>query len=104
MADALLHRPDIDPDRACFTIALNTARDQIIRADQIITGTRVDLVGRIGTAILDRLLPTRRNRTRTRAIKRAISKYRAKRRDVDRRTHPTSIHITISPLPSKPDG
>ena len=104
MADALLHRPDIDPDRACFTIALNTARDQIIRADQIITGTRVDLVGRIGTAILDRLLPTRRNRTRTRAIKRAISKYRAKHRDVDRRTHPTSIHITITPLPSKPDG
>ncbi|MBB5940252.1 IS4 family transposase [Streptomyces zagrosensis] len=32
MSDAVLHRPDIDPDRAAFTIALNTARDQIIKA------------------------------------------------------------------------
>ncbi|HEU4947022.1 MAG TPA: IS4 family transposase [Kribbella sp.] len=104
MADALLHRPEIDPDRACFTIALNTARDQIIRADRILTGTRVDLVGRIGAAILDRLQPARRPRTHARAIKRAISKYRAKSRNIDRRTHPTSIHFAISPLPPQPDG
>ncbi len=42
MADAVLTRPDIDPDRASFTIALNTARDQIIRAAGIITDTVVD--------------------------------------------------------------
>jgi len=104
MADAILHRPDIDPDRASFTTALNTARDQIIRADQILAGTHVDLVGRIGTAILEQLLPKRRTKTHARAIKRAISKYRAKTRDIDRRTHPTSIHIAITPLPPHPDG
>ena len=104
MADAILHRPDIDPDRTSFTTALNTARDQVIRADQIQAGTHVDLVGRIGTAILEQLLPNRRTRTHARAIKRAISKYRAKTRDIDRRTHPTSIHIAITPLPPQPDG
>lgn len=103
MADAILHRSDIDPDRASFTTALNTARDQVIRADHILAGTHVDLVGRIGTAILDQLLPKRRTRTHPRAIKRAISKYRAKTRDIDRRTHPTSIHIAITPLPPQPD-
>lgn len=104
MADAILHRPDIDPDRASFTTALNTARDQIIRADHILTGTHVDLIGRIGTAILQQLLPKRRTTTHARAIKRAISKYRAKTRNIDRRTHPTNIHITITPLPPQPDG
>jgi hypothetical protein len=104
MADAILHRPDIDPDRTSFTTALNTARDQVIRADQILAGTHVDLIGRIGTAILEQLLPKRRTTTHARAIKRAISKYRAKTRDIDRRTHPTSIHIAITPLPPQPDG
>jgi hypothetical protein len=104
MADAILHRPDIDPDRTGFTIALNTARDQIIRAAAITANTKIDLIGRIGAAILDALLPTRRTRTHPRAVKRAISKYRAKARDVDRRTHPTTIHITITPLPPTPDG
>src|SRR6266545_1043039 len=79
MADAILHRPDIDPDRASFSIALNTARDQIIRAAAITASTKIDLVGRIGTAVLHALLP-------------------------DRRTHPTTIHIAITPLPPTPDG
>jgi hypothetical protein len=104
MADAILHRPDIDPDRASFSIALNTARDQIIRAAAITASTKIDLVGRIGTAVLDALLPDRRARTHARATKRAISKYRAKARNVDRRTHPTTIHIAITPLPPTPDG
>jgi hypothetical protein len=104
MADAILHRPDIDPDRASFSIALNTARDQIIRAAAITASTKIDLVGRIGTAVLDALLPDRRARTHARATKRAISKYRAKARNVDRRTHPTTIHIAITTLPPTPDG
>lgn len=105
MSDAVLHRPDIDPDRAAFTIALNTARDQVIRAAGIIAHTRVDLVGRIGAAILDGLLPARRNRTRPRVKKRAISsKYRAVGRDIDHRTHRTTIQIEHNPLPSRPDG
>jgi hypothetical protein len=105
MADAILHRPDIDPDRASFTVALNTARDQITRAAAIIaTGTKIDLIGRIGTAVIDAVLPARRARTHTRAVKRAISKYRAKARDIDRRTRPTTIHIAINPLPAAPDS
>ncbi|SCD27753.1 hypothetical protein [Streptomyces althioticus] len=43
MSDAVLHRPGIDPDRAAFTIALNSARDQIVRAAGIIPHTRIDL-------------------------------------------------------------
>jgi Insertion element 4 transposase N-terminal/Transposase DDE domain len=105
MSDAVLHRPDIDPDRAAFTVALNTARDQVVRAAGIIAHTRVDLVGRIGTAVLADLLPIRRHRTRPRVKKRAInSKYRAVGRDIDRRTHKTTIQIGINLLPSPPDG
>ena len=104
MADAILHRPDIDPDRTGFSIALNTARDQIIRAAAITANTKIDLIGRIGAAVLDALLPARRTRTHARAVKRAISKYHAKSRNTDRRTHPTTIHITITPLPPTPSG
>ncbi|GHJ34486.1 transposase [Streptomyces sp. TS71-3] len=105
MSDAVLHRPDIDPDRAAFTVALHAARDQIVRAAGIVAHTRIDLVGRIGTAILDDLLPARRNRTRPRVKKRAInSKYRAVGRDIDHRTHRTTVHIAINPLPSTPYG
>ncbi|MBB5998347.1 transposase [Streptomonospora salina] len=105
MSDALLHRPDIDPDRAAFTTALRTARDQIVRAAGIIARTRTDLVGRIGSAILHDLLPARRGRTRARVRKRAISsKYRAIGRGIDHRTHPTTIHIRIIPLPNPPEG
>jgi hypothetical protein len=105
MADAVLHRPDIDPDRTCFTIALNTARDQVIRAALTTAEARVDLVGNIGSAILAALLPARRQRSRPRVKKRAInSKYRAVGRNVDHRTHQTTIHITITALTRTPDG
>lgn len=103
MADAVLHRPDLDPDRASFTIALNTARDQIIRAAGIITGTTIDLTGRIGTALLNALLPKRGPRIRARVIKRAISKYRANTRTPDRRTRDATIDIQIHNLPPDPN-
>lgn len=102
MADALLDRPDIDPDRASFTTALRTARDQIIQAAGTIAATTIDLVGSIGAAIRADLMPGRRIRTRPRVIKRAISKYRAKGPDVDRRTHPATITTTI--LTPDPDS
>lgn len=95
IADALLHRPDIDPDRASFSIALSTARDQIVQTAGAIAKTTVDLIGRIGAAVLANLLPTRRTRTRPRVTKRAISKYRAKGRGIDRRTHPATLHTQI---------
>lgn len=102
MCDAILHRPDIAPDRLSFTTALRTARDQIDLAAAAIARTTVDLIGQIGTALLADLLPERRIRTRPRVIKRAISKHRAKSRDVDRRTYPATLRTQIHPPPPSP--
>ncbi|MET9251089.1 transposase [Nonomuraea sp. NPDC003709] len=60
IADAAHARPDLDPDRASFSIALQAARDQIIQAANVLAGTIIDLVGTIGRAVLDQLLPARR--------------------------------------------
>jgi len=62
MADATSTQPGIDPDRASFTIALNTARDQLIQAAGVIAGTTIDLVGKIGQAVLNNPLADRRLR------------------------------------------
>jgi ATP/maltotriose-dependent transcriptional regulator MalT len=78
MTSATNHDPDTTPDRASFTTALNTARDQVIHAAGVIAGTVIDLVGSIGRAVLNDLLPARRNRISPRVVKRAISKHRAK--------------------------
>jgi hypothetical protein len=75
IADTVLARPDLDPDRSSFTIALNAARDQLALAAGVITDTVVDLVGMIGRNLLAHLLPARRTRTNPRVVKRAISKY-----------------------------
>lgn len=100
MTDATDSQPGTDPDRASFTTALNTARDQIVHAAGIITGTVIDLVGVIGTHVLANLLPDRRLRTKTRMIKRSNSKYQARGPNIDRRSYKatTSINI-ISPDP-----
>lgn len=95
MADATAARPDIPPDRAGFTVALHTARDQVVHAAGIVTGTTVDLIGRIGHAVLNHLLPARRSRSCPRVVKRAISKHRAKG-TIDRTNHRTTTHITIT--------
>jgi hypothetical protein len=100
MVDATDSRPGLDPDRASFSTALNTARDQIIHAAGVITGTIIDLVGTIGAHVLANLLPERRPRTKTRMIKRSNSKYQARGSTIDRRSYhaTTSIDI-ISPDP-----
>jgi hypothetical protein len=78
ITDATTGRPDVDPDRASFTVALNTARDQLVKATGVIAGTVIDLVGTIGRHVLDNLMPDRRLRTTPRVVKRAISNYAAK--------------------------
>jgi len=93
--------PDTSPDRASFTIALNTARDQITHAAGVIAGTVIDLIGNIGRAILNNLLPQRRTRISPRVVKRAISKHRAKG-DIDRTNHHATITITLG-LTTNPD-
>ena len=76
--DATLARPDVDPDRGSFTIARNTARDQLVNAAGVIADTVIDLVATIGRHVLDNLMPDRRLRTTPRVVKRAISKFVAK--------------------------
>lgn len=94
MADATLARPDIRPDRLSFSIALHAARDQVIHAATAIADTTIDLIGRIGAAILSQPLPARRSRSSPRVVKRAISKHRAKG-PIDRTNYTTTITIEI---------
>jgi Transposase DDE domain len=75
ICDATCTAPDVDPDRASFTLALRAARDQLIQAAGIIADTTVDLAGVIGRQVLGNLLPDRRCRTTPRVVKRAISTY-----------------------------
>jgi hypothetical protein len=77
ISDATLSRADLDPDRGSFTVALHTARDQLVLVAGVLTDTTaiVDLIGEIGRAVLAHLMPARRLRTSPRVVKRAISKY-----------------------------
>ncbi|SCL32637.1 transposase, IS4 family [Micromonospora rhizosphaerae] len=95
MTDATDTIPGLDPDRASFTIALHTARDQVIQAASIIADTVIDLVGAIGRRVLATLMPDRRVRTKPRIVKRAISKYNARGPDIDRTTYKATIEINI---------
>jgi hypothetical protein len=94
MAEAASTSPAIAADRASFTIALNTARDQVIHAAGIIADTTIDLTGRIGRAVRADPLPARRPRISPRVVKRAISKHRAKGQ-IDRASHRATITIDI---------
>ncbi|MDZ7883430.1 MAG: IS4 family transposase [Mycobacterium sp.] len=94
MADATLGRTDIRADRLSFTVALHTARDQVIHAVATIAETTVDLIGRIGAAALKHPLPARRARSCPRVVKRAISKHRAKG-NIDRTNYTITITIEI---------
>ena len=75
ITDATIGHPHVDPDRGSFTIALNTARDELVKAAGVITDTVIDLVGTIGRHVLANLMPDRRLRTTPRVVKRAISKF-----------------------------
>lgn len=94
MADATAGDPTTSPDRASFTVALHTARDQVIHAAGVITATTIDLIGKIGRAVLSNLLPPRRPRVSPRVVKRAISKHRAKG-NIDRTNYQATITINI---------
>ena len=94
VADATLARPDISPDRLSFTVALHAARDQVLHAAAAIADTTIDLLGRIGAAVLNQPLPIRRSRASPRVVKRAISKHRAKG-PTDRTNYTTTITVEI---------
>ena len=89
MVTAVESRPDINPDRASFTTALQAARDQLIAADGILPAQELDLLGVIGRAVLGTLLPPRRPRWSARKVKNATSRYL--NRDDGRPDLPTTI-------------
>jgi hypothetical protein len=74
--DAVASRPRLDPDRASFTVALQTAGDQVIAAAGVFPELVIDPVGAIGLAVLANLLPQRRrSRGKARSRKNPTSKY-----------------------------
>ena len=106
ISDAVLTRPDVDPDRGSFSIALNAARDQLIAAMGVLTDTApnavVDLVGELGRQVLDHLMPARRSRTSPRVVKRAISVYAANTARGRIRAPSRKTAITINVLNASP--
>jgi hypothetical protein len=88
--------PGTDPDRASFTIALETARQTLTQAAGVVTdGT--DLTGRIGQAVLDGLLQPRRPRVSTRKVKSPLSRWNKADPHRPRRSNPvTSLAVTVS--------
>lgn len=75
-ADAASTRPGLDMDRISFTVLLQSAADQVITAGNILTHSPAGLLGAIGRAVLDALLPAwRRPRIKARTRKNPTSKY-----------------------------
>ena len=74
MVTAVETVPGTDPDRASFTIALQTAIDTVTAADGIIPADGTGN-GRIGRAVLDGLLPPRRPRVSVRKVKSPLSRW-----------------------------
>jgi hypothetical protein len=101
MADATNTQPGLDPDRASFTIALQAARDQLIQAAGVIAVATIDLVGKIGRAVLDNLLADRRLRVSPRVVKRAISKYNARGPNINRTSYKATLSIDILASPTR---
>jgi Insertion element 4 transposase N-terminal/Transposase DDE domain len=92
--------PGTDPDRASFTIALQTAIDTVTGADGVIAGG--SLTGRIGRAVLDRLLPPRRPRVSVRKIKSPLSRWnKADPHRPAKSTPVTAIGITLQQSPEQ---
>jgi Insertion element 4 transposase N-terminal/Transposase DDE domain len=98
MTDAAQSAPGTDPDRASFTTALQTARDQTAAA----AGITTPWPGAIARAVLATLLPARRPRYSARKVKSPVSRYPG-RRDDSRPALPekiTAVTITIcAPAP-----
>ncbi|WP_409474688.1 IS4 family transposase [Streptomyces sp. HC307] len=100
MIDAAESRPGTDPDRCCFTVAFQTARDQVVQATDIVPADAApaSLIGLIGRRVLARLLPPRRPRVSTRKVKSPISRYSERRDDGRPDTSRTVTHLDVTVL------
>jgi hypothetical protein len=88
--------PGTDPDRASFTIALETAKTTLTQADGVIPASPGH-TGRIGQAVLDGLLPPRRPRVSVRKVKSPLSRWnKADPHRPARSTPVTAMTITVS--------
>jgi len=99
MTDAVAALPGTDPDRASFTTALETAREQVTAAQGIICDPAGP--GAIARAVQAALLPARRPRYSARKVKSSTSRYPG-RGDDPRPALPaiiTAVGITICPPP-----
>jgi hypothetical protein len=88
MVTAVETVPGTDPDRAGFTIALQTAIDTVTAADGVVTSDIPD-PGRIGRAVLAGLLPPRRPRVSVRKVKSPLSRWN--KADPHRPAHSTPV-------------
>ncbi|MFD9797010.1 IS4 family transposase [Streptomyces sp. NPDC059070] len=94
--EAAESRPGTDPDRCGFTIALQTARDQVVQAAGVIVDA-TGPIGEIGRRVLAGLLPLRRSRVSTRKVKSPTSRYNERHADgrPDHSRTVTSLDISI---------
>jgi Insertion element 4 transposase N-terminal/Transposase DDE domain len=95
--------PGTDPDRAGFTIALHTARDQITTATGITPDPTPDHTTTITRTITGNLLPARRRRVSARTVKSPTARYPARPHDHRPATTTTITAITITQRPPRPD-
>jgi hypothetical protein len=96
MVTAVETVPGTDPDRASFTIALQTAIGTVTAADGIIPADGTGN-GRIGRAVLDGLLPPRRPRVSVRKVKSPLSRWnKADPHRPAKSTPVTDMTITLS--------
>jgi hypothetical protein len=96
MVTAVETVPGTDPDRASFTIALQAATETLITATNVLTD-HASLTGRIGSAVLDDLLPPRRPRVSVRKVKSPLSRWnKADPHRPARSTPVTALTITVN--------
>lgn len=75
-SDAVASRPGLAMERISFTVLVNAAADQVTTGSGIFPPEPVTLVGAIGRAVLNDLLPAeRRQRVKARSRKNPTSKY-----------------------------
>jgi hypothetical protein len=104
MVTAVESVPGTDPDRASYTIALQAARETLTAAANVLTD-QAGLTGRIGSAVLDDLLPPRRPRVGVRKVKSPLSRWnKADPHRPARSTPVTALAITVSDPDTTPQS
>jgi hypothetical protein len=103
VTDAVQSVPGLDPDRASWQAAVETARELVTAAWNITDPAGGDLPGDIGRAVLASLHGPRRPRVCARAVKAPASRWGARPDGKPRTTrHITSITTDIDPRHYKP--